>query len=281
VGARKSAPTTLPRDVWEDPDAEIDLSAIKNLVAVHRLREVSCLYGFTRFEAAPTGADGDIEDIQLSVRGAPISRDADWLPAIEQFGEGIFIHFDEAVIGQWLQKESTALRNQKLLAGYGHWQKRFAGKAPAYPGTPYVLLHSISHALMAEIALDCGYPASSLKERVYALSSSRGGGDIDRCGILIYTASAGAQGTLGGLVATAPRFARILRNALDRQRICSNDPVCADHEPDDRSGDRATHGAACHGCLLIAETSCEMRNLFLDRSLLVPTMADGLSCFFR
>ena len=81
-------------------------------------------------------------------------------------------------------------RNRKLLAGYGHWQKRFAGKAPAYPGTPYVLLHSISHALMAEIALDCGYPASSLKERVYALSSTRGGGDFDRCGILIYTASA-------------------------------------------------------------------------------------------
>jgi hypothetical protein len=129
---------------------------------------------------------------------------------------------------------------------------------------------------MAEIALDCGYPASSLKERVYALSSKRGGGEVDRCGILIYT-----QGTLGGLVATAPRFAYILKSALDRLQICSNDPVCADHEPDDRSGDRATHGAACHGCLLIAETSCEMRNLFLDRSLLVPTMADDMSCFFR
>ena len=179
AAARKLATITQPQssmlrlfhvDVWADPDAAIDLSAIKNLVAVHRLREVSCLYGFTRFEAAPTGADGDIEDIQLSVRGAPISRDADWLPAIEQFGEGIFIHFDEVAIRQWLEKESTVRRHQKLLAGYGHWQKRFVGKAPAYPGTPYVLLHSISHALMAEIALDCGYPASSLKERVYALS---------------------------------------------------------------------------------------------------------------
>ena len=250
-------------------------------MAVHRLREVSCLYGFTRFEAAPTGADGDIEDVQLSVRGAPISRDADWLPAIEQFGEGVFIHFDETAIKLWLQAEATALRIQKLLAGYNHWQKRFADKAPAYPGTPYVLLHSISHALMAEISLDCGYPASSLKERVYALSSQRGGSEIDRCGILIYTASAGAQGTLGGLVAAAPRFAHILRNALDRLRICSNDPVCTDHEPDDRSGDRATHGAACHGCLLIAETSCEMRNLFLDRSLLVPTMSEVTSHFFK
>jgi hypothetical protein len=47
-----------------------------------------------------------------------------------------------------------------------------------------------------------------------------------------------------------------------------------------RSGDRATHGAACHGYLLIAETSCEMRNLFLDRNLVVPTIAmDGTSFF--
>jgi hypothetical protein len=105
-------------------------------------------------------------------------------------------------------------------AGLTHpWER--GEKAPAYPGTAYVLLHGISHALMAEIALDCGYPASSLKERVYALSSMRGGGEIDRCGILIYTASAGAQGTLGGLVATAPRFSDILKCALDRLQICS------------------------------------------------------------
>jgi hypothetical protein len=133
---------------------------------------------------------------------------------------------------------------------------------------------------MSEIALDCGYPASSLKERVYALSGAATGGTQDRFGVLIYTATAGAQGTLGGLVGTAPRFVHILRRALERAAICSNDPVCADHEPDDRSGDRATHGAACHGCLLIAETSCEMRNLFLDRNLLVPTMATAGCSFF-
>ena len=110
--------------------------------------------------------------------------------------------------------------------------------------------------------------------------SSVAGGQ-SRFGILIYTATAGAQGTLGGLVGTVPRFAYIVRSALDRAAICSNDPVCADHEPDDRTGDRATHGAACHGCLLIAETSCEMRNLFLDRNLLVPTMASDGASFFN
>ena len=114
---------------------------------------------------------------------------------------------------------------------------------------------------------------------VFGLSGHDGA--PERCGILIYTATAGAQGTLGGLVGTATKFAEIIEAALERSTICSNDPICADHHPDDRSGDRATHGAACHGCLLIAETSCEMRNLFLDRTLLVPTMTTDGAAFFK
>ena len=145
-----------------------------------------------------------------------------------------------------------------------------------------MLLHSLSHALMTEIALDCGYPASSLKERVYALSSPTAGGVWDRCGILIYTATAGAQRHIRRTGRNGAAVLRISCAAHCSARpICSNDPVCADHEPDEHSGDRATHGAACHGCLLIAETSCEMRNLFLDRNLLVPTMATGGSAFFQ
>jgi hypothetical protein len=31
--------------------------------------------------------------------------------------------------------------------------------------------------------------------------------------------------------------------------------------------ERWLHGAACHGCALVAETSCEMRNDYLDRAL--------------
>jgi Domain of unknown function (DUF1998) len=267
---------TLKRETWAVNSPDIDLSSIKSLVAVHRLREVSCLYGFTRFEAAPTSSDGDIEDVSLAVDGAPLSREADWLPAIEQFGEGLFIHIDEAAIRAWLARTPANERDKKLIAGFLHWSLRFGGKGPKYPGLPYVLLHSLSHALMSEIALDCGYPASALKERVYALPEGDGG----RFGILIYTATAGAQGTLGGLVATAPRFASILKGALDRIAICSNDPVCSDHEPDTQSGDRATHGAACHSCLLIAETSCESRNLYLDRALLIPTMSANGEAFF-
>lgn len=255
------------------------MAAIKSLVVVHRLREVSCLYGFTRFEAAPTSTDGDIEDIQLAVHGAPVAADADWLPAVEQFGEGLFLHFDPEAIRAWLSRGAVIRRCEKLRDGHAQWRKAYE-RPIEFPGAAYLMLHSLSHALMTEIALDCGYPASALKERIYALADSPLGDAPGRCGILIYIASPGAQGTLGGLVAAAPRLAQILRGALVRCEVCSSDPVCADHVPDAQSGDRATHGAACHGCLLIAETSCEMRNLFLDRSLLVDTMALEGAAFF-
>ena len=101
-----------------------------------------------------------------------------------------------------------------------------------------------------------------------------------RCGLLIYTATAGTQGTLGGLVEVSYRFLDVLRAALARLDVCSNDPVCADHDPASVTDDRALHGAACHGCMLVAETSCEARNLFLDRALLVGTMATQGAAFF-
>ncbi len=271
---------TISRAVW-DRNVGVDLSGIKNLVAVHRLREVSCLYGFTRFEAAPTSADGELEDIHLAVDGAPISLSADWLPAVEQFGEGIFIHFDEARIQGWLREDAVQQRVLALADGHEAWARgRFQAKQPQFPGGAYVFLHSLAHALMTEIALDCGYPASSLKERVYALGEERAAGLPQRCGILIYTASTGALGTLGGLVATVPRFAQALRSALLRLELCSNDPVCADHAPMDSNDDRSLHGAACHGCLLIAETSCEVRNVHLDRALVAETLSGSNAAFF-
>jgi hypothetical protein len=95
-----------------------------------------------------------------------------------------------------------------------------------------------------------------------------------------YTASAGNQGTLGGLVEVSRRFAQVLKSALERQRLCSGDPVCADHDPATAADDRTLHGAACHGCLVIAETSCEARNLFLDRALLVDTVGPSGVGFF-
>jgi hypothetical protein len=76
------------------------------------------------------------------------------------------------------------------------------------------------------------------------------------------------------------RFDAILRSALERLQVCSNDPVCGDHVPASSADDRALHGAACHGCLSVAETSCESRNWFLDRALLIDTVAEDGAAFF-
>jgi hypothetical protein len=134
------------------------------------------------------------------------------------------------------------------------------------------MLHSISHALLTAVSLECGYPASAIRERVYAGPFGYG--------ILLYTGSVDAEGTLGGLVEVGRRITRHLKKALELLKLCSNDPVCAQHEPHHAQERRFLHGAACHGCLLIAETSCEQFNDFLDRALVVPTVTDQGSAFF-
>jgi hypothetical protein len=267
---------TLDRRVW-DPDNESALNGIQSIVAVHRLREVVCLYGFTRFEPAPLATD-ELEDIGLAVSGAPLAQNPEWLPAVEQFGEGFFLQFSPEALSRWLSRAAVLARAQQLQDGATAWiqAKRARGELVSEVSVrererpEYVMAHSLAHALMTEVAIDCGYPASALKERIYVLP--RLPAQPIRCGILIYTATAGNQGTLGGLVGVTRRFSQVLKSALDRQRLCSGDPVCADHEPASAADDRALHGAACHGCLLVAETSCEARNLFLDRASLVDTV---------
>ena len=98
--------------------------------------------------------------------------------------------------------------------------------------------------------------------------------------ILLYTASSDAEGTLGGLVQAADRIPEYLREAVELGQLCANDPVCAQHQPNSAHDDRLLLGAACHGCLLLPENSCERRNDFLDRSLVVPTVDGDGAAFF-
>jgi hypothetical protein len=127
--------------------------------------------------------------------------------------------------------------------------------------------------LITAVSLECGYPSSSIRERIYAGTNGYG--------ILLFTGSPDAEGTLGGLVEAARQIDRHMRVALDSGRLCSNDPVCAQHDPENSNERRFLLGAACHGCLLIAETSCEQRNDFLDRALVVPTVDNLAVEFFQ
>ena len=266
---------TLTRAEWDGERPR--LAPIAAAVAVHRLCEVACLYGFTRFEAAPTAVEGDLEELYVAVEGAALATDLEWLPAVEQRGEGIFLRFDPEVIRAWLTRPAVAMRADVLLRGWERWAAgQPHGDRLRPPRLAYYALHGFAHALMNEIALDCGYPATALKERLYAIVDD----ESERYGLLLYTASSGSQGTLGGLVAVLPRLGAIAERALDRLGLCSGDPICAEHDPDTHADDRALSGAACHSCLLVAETSCEARNLYLDRALTAPTMAGGDTALF-
>ena len=137
------------------------------------------------------------------------------------------------------------------------------------------MLHTLSHLLLQSLSTHCGYPAASIRERIYV--DARG----ERYGLLLYTASPDAEGTLGGLVQQARDIEIHLERALEAAELCSNDPVCAQHRPSVSVEDRLLHGAACHGCTLIAETSCEMWNDYLDRALVVPTLDVPDAAFFE
>ena len=77
------------------------------------------------------------------------------------------------------------------------------------------------------------------------------------------------------------RIADSIHAALELGRLCSNDPVCSQHVPESTHESRYLQGAACHGCVLIAETSCEAQNELLDRALVVRTVQGIEAEFFQ
>lgn len=250
-----------PKEQWDRPW----MQHIERVVLVHRLREVVAQVGFTRFDAAAADIQGELE---MDVKRAALAKEATWLPAIENRGEGFFLQFRKADIEAWASRPDVQARGKRLLAGFESWKAEHSSRSNReFFGLPYILLHSFSHLLLTAVSLECGYPASSIRERIYALP------DIGY-GILLYTGTTDAEGTLGGLVEVGRRIHEHVRSALEIGDLCSNDPVCAEHDPVNEHERRFLHGAACHGCLLIAETSCEQHNDYLDRALVVKTVRD-------
>jgi hypothetical protein len=246
------------------------IAAVERVVLVHRLREVVTEIGFTRFDASALPIDSEID---LGVRLAALALDTRWLPAVENRGEGIFFALDPERVRSWADRPAVRGRAKAFKSGL----EATSGAPLSLERVeriymPYIMLHSLSHLLLTAISLECGYAAASIRERIYVREGAYG--------LLLYTGTPDAEGTLGGLVQVGRRIARHLDAALELGRLCSNDPVCAQHRPDSPHEGRIVHGAACHGCLLIAEPSCERRNELLDRSLVVPTVDQSDVAFF-
>lgn len=252
---------------------ELYRSQLADVVLLERLREVNALIGYTRVEAPEESADSDERPPMASLsRTRP-----DWVPASEVHGEGIFIRFNEAALVTWENKDSVQARSRMLEAGHRGWRNaRGLNSDEGYPGIRYAMLHTFAHLLIRELALECGYNAASIRERIYATSGS----GAPMAGILLYTAAADSDGTLGGLVELGKpeSLGRLIEQALERATVCSSDPLCSKHDP---GVDRSLHAASCHACTFVAETSCERGNRYLDRALLIRTFEVEDAAFFN
>ncbi len=251
-------------------DPPLDYEAFfEKTVMLDRLREVRALISFTRIE--PPGELGE-DPRPRPEQQVPLGRGKPtWLPASEVRGEGIFLRIKETPLADWCAHLSIKERERDLFEGHRRWRQH-RGIEPAdegFPGIRGIVLHSLSHTLMRQMALSGGYAAASLRERIYSRDPAEG---EPMAGVLIYTAAPDSEGTLGGLVTLGEpkKLGRIITEALEQIRLCASDPLCTEHDP--TSGEAGLHGAACHACLFAPETSCELANRYLDRTLI----SDGL-----
>jgi hypothetical protein len=239
---------------------------------VERLRETRVFYGFDRLEQNNSPLAGMPETAMRQLFRVPPDQPQDrWLPAIEVFGEGIYVELNERRITQW-QNDQTEWLEHRLDDGF---VTRTAGVFQTLPPSPatrewasrYLLVHSLAHILINQLVFECGYSTASLRERLYISADAA----APMAGFLIYTAAGDSDGTLGGLVRLGrpERLGPVVQRALSRAAWCSADPVCS--EQLGGQGSRLANLAACHACVLLPETSCETINQGLDRAMVVGT----------
>lgn len=190
-----------------------------------------------------------------------------YFPAVESFGEGIFIDFEDARLDVWLADPAVTARAAVINANY---EQNRMGHVARQVDAKLVMIHTLSHLLIKEFEFLCGYPVSSLQERLYVGPTMQG--------LLIYTI-AGAEGSYGGLtsLAKSDTLVNVIKSALLRAHDCASDPICY-HTGDDGQGQGVggTNLAACYSCAMLPETSCEEFNRFLDRKLVVD---EGIGYF--
>lgn len=246
----KTEPISLPKQFSR---------LLEKITLVTKLRQIVTVTGFTRLRPP----DPTLHDTSI----APISsRPPEWLPATENRGEGIFLSIASNVLKQWESKPTVVERMHDIVGGVG---------AQTSSGRPadarYVMLHSLSHLIIRSLADMAGYSSASLQERIYSSNAM--------AGILIFTASPSSDGSLGGLIeqGQSKRIEQVLMRAISKSIMCSSDPLCSLNRPDKKA---TRHGAACHACMFLPETSCESMNEFLDRSMVCRTLEGSDRGFF-
>lgn len=249
--------------VKNHPISEYDgLWFLKSISLVHKMRETRVFTGFKRLDPKQEKA-------------APISvSKLQWLPAVKNSGEGIMIEFDYAQLESWAKEDSVVARAKIIENNLKCSQKITTEEINPI----YVLLHTFAHCVITALANESGYSNASIREKIYCPKYVND--KIKNAGVLIYTASGDSEGSLGGLVRQGlpGKFEVIIQSALSEASWCASDPVCIQSMGQGQDG---CNLAACHNCALLPETSCENKNMLLDRGLMIGTLTDISLGFFR
>ena len=256
-----------------DPGVHPDLdSYLERVRSVDVLRETRALRGFTRVR-------DDVLKLSAGkalLRREPLPFSEDWLPAYVVKGEGIYLELDPARLTTWEGRPEVQARAQRIADQYGKLAARRGSQDRGLPPR-FLLLHTLGHLLVNELIFTCGYSSASLRERLYVSTDA----EREMAGLLIYTAAGDSEGTMGGLVRMArpANLRAVFASAISNARWCSSDPVCME-AGEKGQGPDSCNLAACHGCALLPEPSCEEFNRFLDRGLVIGTFDDPTLGYF-
>ncbi len=129
------------------------MDSIDRLIAVERLKEILVLVGFHRLDPKNPLVPPDI-----------IGK-SHWLPALELYGEGIFFTLDEHQLALWETHPLIKIRAEFIMRRFAVANVRFSHEITLTPR--FLLLHTLAHLLIRELETEAGYPAASLRERIY------------------------------------------------------------------------------------------------------------------
>ena len=89
------------------------------------------------------------------------------IPGVESYGEGILFILENDRIKLWAKNEQIIkrvdyIKDNALTSERKYFQNKWREIEPAL-----ILIHTLAHILIKELEYICGYPAASLKERLY------------------------------------------------------------------------------------------------------------------
>lgn len=242
---------------FKDIDLPIDLKPyFKKIQQIDTLAMTLTQLGFSRVSMpAPLRINGVVKRSEGQRIYKESVENVHSLPANQSFGEGLFFEFDMVAVKKWVSEHNEL--NTRYDQPDGDIGKSLKEEIKQYGAPQFYLLHTFSHIIMKALEFSCGYPTASLQERLYY--SNR------MCGVLIYTTD-GSEGSMGGLVwqGQPSLILKIIKSALNNAKECSSDPLCWENTDQ-------LNLAACFSCCLVSETSCEKRNLGLDRRALIDS----------